>query len=164
MSLTDIAALKARLVVIENELRRRPVISPLLIISPYTQLIVGSGNVLGTLDGITYKGVKRASPITSVPTMAPASISTTYADGLTAAYNLGTDPNAITGPLAWLCAAGSLTVKNPAGSGSDVVIGPLASPQMKEGTLVASISAFQVPVSGSPGTYAMVYVPTIVSV
>lgn len=156
--------LERRLGELESRVRGMWVFPASIAETGYAQLYVGSGNTLATLDGVTYKGVKRASSVTSVPSATPSSISTSYSDGLTAAYNYGSNPNATSGPLAWLASCASLTVKNPAGSGSDVVISTLASPQMREGTLIASVSSYLVPVSGSPGAYARVYVPYLVSI
>lgn len=130
----------------------------------YRQLIVGRGNSLGTLDGVTYYGVKRGSLLATVPSATPAAIDTACADGLTAAYDLGVDTNNVTGPLVWLSAASSLKTKNPDGVGADITVTPLITAQMKDGTLIASASSYQVPISGSPGVYANVYVPYLVTV
>jgi hypothetical protein len=129
----------------------------------YRQLLVGSGNTLGTIDSTTYKGLKRASALTSVPSAVPTAIGTAYSDGLTAVYDLGSNPTATTGTLAWLTSASDVTAKDP-GGGADIVIPNAASFQLREGQLILALSSYKVPISGAPGTYATVYVPAIVAV
>lgn len=125
----------------------------------YRQLLIGSGNTLATIAALTIKGLKRASTLTSVPTLVPTSITATYPDGLTAAYDLGTDPSVTTGPLVWVTSAATITIKNPAG-GADTTASNLLRFQIAKDSLILSLSSYQVPCAA--GGYATVYVPYVV--
>lgn len=127
----------------------------------YRQIYIGSSNTLATIDGVDYKGLKAAFSLTSVPSLTPTSISATYADGLSAAYDLGDNPNAGTGPLVWVSAAAIITIKNPSG-GADTTVLNTFQRQMVSGTVGLSSASYQVPVSASPGVYATVYCISIV--
>lgn len=155
--------LERRLGELESRVRGMWVFPATVTGSQYKQLRVGAGNTLATIDSVTYYGLKRASTLTAVPTLAPASISTTYSDGLSAAYDLGGNPIARTsGTLVWITAAGGITTQNPDG-GSDIISSNLYRFQIPENRLFFALDYFMVPVSGSPGTYAKVYVPAVVS-
>ena len=100
----------------------------------YNELIVGSGNLIGTFNGTDYRGLKAASVVVSeVPTQAPAAIDVAVADNLTAAT--------LSGGLVWLAANTS--------AGKDL------DASAPEGTRVLSFSSVQLPVAG--GGTAKVY-------
>ena len=129
----------------------------------YRQLRIGAGNTLATIDSVTYLGLKRGSTLASVPTSTPAAIKTTCADGLSAAYDLGSNPIARTSStLVWITAAGTITIQDPSG-GADTTTGNFYRFQIPENRLIFALDFFMVPVSGSPGVYAKVYVPAVVS-
>jgi hypothetical protein len=159
----EIRELQARVQRLEADLMRRPIILPTPIGTQYKQLRIGAGNTLATIDSVTYLGLKRGSTLASVPTSTPAAINTACADGLSAAYDLGSNPIARTSStLVWITAAGTITIQNPAG-GSDTTAANLYRFQIPENRLIFALDFFMVPVSGSPGVYAKVYVPAVVS-
>jgi hypothetical protein len=155
----ELRELTARIQRLENDLLRRPVILPAPVGSRFRTLLVGSGNTLATIGATTVKGLKRASTLTSVPTLAPTAIGATYADGLTAAYDLGMNPTATSGPLVWLTSAFTITIKNPSG-GADTTVSNVLQFQVSETSPILSLSSFQVPCT--TGGYAAVYVPYVV--
>jgi hypothetical protein len=160
----EIRELQARVQRLEADLMRRPIILPSpTVTQQYKQLRVGAGNTLATIDGVTFLGLKRANTLTSVPTPIPASITTACADGLSAAYDLGSNPIARrSSTLVWITAARIVTIQNPAG-GSDTTAVNDYRFQIPENRLFFALDSFLVPVAGSPGVYAKVYIPAVVA-
>lgn len=107
-------------------------------------LTIGSSNTIFTQasPSVTIKGIRGGvSPITAVPVLAPANLTTTYADGLVAC----TDEDNI---LVW--AAGS------ADPGTGAVIGVTSS--IPSGRTVYAMQVVEIPITGGGGATAPVHI------
>ena len=126
----------------------------------YRNLLMGRGNTLATFGSDVRYGLRTAASLTAVPTAAPIA-GTAYANGLAYAVDRGNGfiPSE-TGALVWITAAGSVTTDN--GAVGTVVRPNAAQYVIPEGTPILAVASFLVPVTGAPGTFAVVYQPTYI--
>lgn len=96
MNKADEQALRSRLAALENELRRRPVITPLSV-RPL-DLVAAASKALVSIGSVSISGIQwlTNTPISSVPTLAP-SVPACATAGLNTAY--------LNGSLVWVAFA-----------------------------------------------------------
>lgn len=155
------SSLEKRVADLERMYSRIPIRQPAGTVNQYFYLTIKSGNLLQTVGGNNYYGLKRpAAAVTTVPTLVPSVVDGACPDGLS---------------------PGSLYTSS--GSSSTVWVGVRLQPSYWAGAVLTagtatwddysgtlswltpflSRSFAYVPVSGSPGTYATVYNPWAVT-
>lgn len=117
------------------------------VLAPPNILQIGAGNVILTLGSTDYKGLKYpSSDVTTVPSAAPASITTSCPDGISPAYKIGGGGVSLVWIGTRLKPGAAAAVTEMAGSFYYL-------------TPVICHSIISMPISGAPGTFADVYVP-----